>query len=95
METIIIKQEEPKTYKTTQLALCPYLELRGVDNGVQFLKTNVVKDRLGRLKVEFLFLDPKDVCRDLEMEFRFSNEYKYRSLMFFYKKAISEALGLI
>jgi len=89
----IIEQKEIKEYKTSQLSLTAFLELYGRDQGVRFIKTNVIKDRNGKIKIEFVFSDPNNVCKDLELEFRFSNENKYRTLLFYYKKKISETLG--
>ena len=74
---------------TSNYALCGYLELRGL----KYVKADLSKDRNGKIKVDFYFLDPRKQGQDIELEFRFSNEKKYRDALFFYRKVIQELLG--
>ena len=85
--------EEKKEFRTTQLALTAFLELYGRESGVRFIKTEIIKDKNNKLKVEFVFADPAEMCKDLELEFRYSECKRYRDLLFFYKKQITETLG--
>jgi len=74
---------------TSNFALCGYLEIRGL----RFVKTEISKDRNGKFKVDFYFLDPNKKGQDFELDFRFSNEKKYRDALFFYRKQINDKLG--
>lgn len=74
---------------TSNFALTGYLEL----NGLKYVKADLSKDRNDKVKVDFYFLDPTGKGRDLELEFRFSSEKKYRDSLFFYRKIIEDLLG--
>jgi len=74
---------------TSNLALTAYLEL----HGLKYVKAEISKDRNGKYKVDFYFLDPTNQGRDLELEFRFSSEKRYRDLTFYYRKIINDKLG--
>jgi len=81
--------DEDKYFITSNFALTAFLEL----NGLRFVKPEVSKDRNGKYKVDFYFLDPDKKGRDLEIDFRFSSEKKYRDLLFHYRKVINDKLG--
>jgi len=74
---------------TSNLALTGFLEIRGL----KYVKADLSHDRNNKVKVDFYFLDPNRQGQDLELEFRFSNEKKYRDALFFYRKVIQELLG--
>jgi hypothetical protein len=76
-------------FKTSTLSLCGFLEL----NGLKYVKAELTKSPKGKVKVEFYFLDPENKGSDLEIEFRFSNEKKYRDSIFFYRKIIQDLIG--
>lgn len=80
---------EPKYFVTSNLALTAFLELKGL----KYQRAELSKDRNNKVKVDFFYLDPDDKGRDLELEFRFSNEKKYRDLLFYYRKVINDLLG--
>ena len=84
-----MENNEVKYFITSNLALTGYLEVRGL----KYVKADLSKDRNGKIKVDFYFLDPKNQGQDIELEFRFSNEKKYRDALFFYRKVIQELLG--
>ena len=75
-------------FKTSNYALCGYLEI----NGLKYIKAEKSYDRKGKAKVDFIFEDDELRGLDLEMEFRHSQEKKYRDSLFFYRKIISEIL---
>lgn len=75
------------SFKTDNLALCPFLEL----NGLKYLGREIGQGKGGNLKVFFVFEDEKGIGRDLEISFRFSQEKKYRDLGFFYRSEIEKA----
>jgi len=81
--------DEKKFFITSNFALTGYLEIKGL----RYVKTEVSKDRNGKYKVDFYFLDPDKKGQDLELDFRFSDEKKYRDALFFYRKLISDKLG--
>jgi len=80
---------EEKYFVTSNYSLCGYLEI----NGLRYLKAEVIKDHRDKIKVEFTFLDPKNRGRDLEIEFRYSPEKKYKDSLFYYRALIGEKLG--
>ena len=84
-----IIEGKPKYFVTDQFALTAFLEL----NGLKFVKPQLSKGKNGKVKVDFYFLDPDDRGKDLEIEFRFSNEKRYRDLLFYYKRIINDELG--
>ena len=81
--------KEGSYFVTSNFALTAFLEL----NGLRFVKAEVSQDRNNKIKVDFYFLDPEERGRDLELDFRFSNEKKYRDLLFHYRKIINDKLG--
>ena len=81
---------EDKMYITGSLALTSYLEL----HGLKYVEAELAKGNKDKIKVLFYFLDPGERGRDLEMEFRFSPEKRYREGLFFYRKIINERLGI-
>jgi hypothetical protein len=86
------KQEKSKFYATDMLALCPYLEIKG---GLKFVKAEkVVNPKTNKVKIVFTFLDPDNRGQDLAMEFRFSDEKRYRDCLFFYRSKIQQLLGI-
>lgn len=82
-------KHEDKYFITSNFSLCGYLEL----NGLKFVKADRAQDRRGKINVEFTFLDPDGKGRDLEIEFRHSNEKRYKDSLFFYRKIINDLLG--
>jgi len=80
---------EGSHFVTSNFALTAFLEL----NGLRFVKAEVSQDRNNKIKVDFYFLDPHDKGMDLELDFRFSSEKKYRDLLFHYRKIINDKLG--
>lgn len=84
-----MSDETPKCFITSNFALCGYLEIKGL----KYLKAELAKDRKGKYKVDFTFLDPDDKGKDLELEFRFSQEKKFRDALFYYRKIIGDLLG--
>lgn len=80
---------ETKYFKTSNFALSGFLEI----HGLKYVKAELTKSAKGKVKVDFWFLDPEDKGKDLEIEFRFSNEKKYRDSLFFYRKIINDLLG--
>jgi len=80
---------EGSHFVTSNFALTAFLEL----NGLRFVKAEVSEDRNKKIKVDFYFLDPNSLGMDLELDFRFSNEKKYRDLLFHYRKIINDKLG--
>jgi len=82
-------KQERSYFITSNFALTGYLEL----NGLRYLKSELSKNRKGDFKVDFFFLDPENKGRDLELDFRFSNEKRYRDLLFHYRNIINDKLG--
>jgi hypothetical protein len=80
---------EPKYFITDNFSLTAFLEL----NGLRYVKAELTKGKNGRIVVMFWFLDPDNKGRDLEVDFRFSNEKRYRDCLFLYKRIITEMLG--
>jgi len=80
---------EGNYFITSSFALTAYLEL----NGLKFVKSELSEDRNKKIKVDFYFHDPDQRGRDLELDFRFSSEKKYRDLLFYYRKIINDKLG--
>jgi uncharacterized protein (DUF2225 family) len=78
-----------KTFRTSNYALCGYLEL----NGLKFVSAEKSKDRKGKDRVDFIFEDTQNKGLDLEIEFRHSSEKRYRDSLFFYRKIISDILN--
>ena len=77
-------------FETSNLSLCPYLEL----NGLKYVKADLVKDpKSNRIQVKVVFLDPEQRGTELEFEFRHSNEKKYKDCLFHYRKIINDLLG--
>jgi len=74
---------------TSNFALTAYLEI----SGLKYVKSEVSMDRNKKYKVDFYFLDPDNKGNDLELEFRFSNEKKYRDGLFYYRQIINDKLG--
>lgn len=84
------REEDGKVYYvTSNFSLCGYLEIQGL----RFVKADISKGRNNKFKVDFYFLDPDKRGQDLEIEFRYSNEKKYKEALFFYRKKINELLG--
>lgn len=81
--------DEKNVYITSNLALCGYLELKGL----KYLTKELSKDRKGKVKVDFIFHDPENKGKDLEWEFRQSDFKKYRDYTFFYRKEIADLIG--
>ena len=71
-------------YKTSQLALCAYLEM----NGLRFVEVEAEVGINGKEHVVFVFEDPQGIGQDLTIDFRFSEVKKYRDLTFFYRNEI-------
>jgi hypothetical protein len=80
---------EQNVFVTDNLSLCGFLEIRGL----KFLKAELSQGRNSKIKVYFHFLDPDDRGRDLEIEYRFSSEKKYKDSLFYYRKIINDLLG--
>ena len=81
--------DKKKFYITSNYALTGYLEVKGL----KYIKAELSKNTKGQVKVDFVFLDPDNKGQDLEMEFRFSDEKKYRDSLFFFRKVINDLLG--
>jgi len=81
--------DDSKFFITSNFALCGYLEIKGL----RYMKAEISKDRHSKYKVDFYFLDPENRGRDLELDFRFSDEKKYRDALFYYRKIINDKLG--
>jgi hypothetical protein len=82
--------EEGKTFfVTSNFSLCGYLELKGL----KFVKANLSQGKNNKIKVDFYFLDSEKKAQDLEIEFRHSDEKKYKDSLFFYRKIINDLLG--
>lgn len=75
------------TFVTDYYALTAYLEL----NGLKYIKTIYKKDNSGKLKAFFHFNDPENIGKDLEMDFRFSPEKKYKDLLHFFRNEMEKA----
>jgi len=80
---------DDRYFVTSNFALCGYLEVKGL----KYIKAELSKDRHGKFKVDFYFFDKDSKGRDLELEFRFSDEKRYRDALFYYRKVINEKLG--
>lgn len=85
-----MEADDPKFYITDCLALTSYLEL----HGLRYVKAERILGARDKIKILFYFLDPLGKGKDLEMEFRFSPEKKYRDGLFFYRKIINDLLGV-
>jgi len=81
--------KDSRYFVTSNFALCGYLEVKGL----KYIKAELSKDRNGKFKVDFYFLDRANKAHDLELEFRFSDEKRYRDALFYYRKVINEKLG--
>lgn len=73
-------------FKTDNLALCPYLEL----NGLKYLRAEPAIGKNDRPVVVFVFEDPHEVGRDLEIDFTRSQFKQYRDLFFFFRGEIEK-----
>ena len=75
-----------KEFKTDNLALCPYLDLKGL----KYLRAELSIGKRDKPVVSFVFEDALGVARDLELDFIRSEQKKYRDLLFFYRNEIEK-----
>lgn len=73
-----------KEFKTDNLALCPYLQL----NGLKYLRAELSIGKNDKPVVVFIFEDPREVGRDLELDFTRSEFKQYRDIFFFFRGEI-------
>lgn len=74
----------PKEYRTDNLALCPYLQL----NGLKYLRPELSVGKNDKPVVVFIFEDPLEVGRELELDFTKSQFKQYRDIFFFFRGEI-------
>ena len=74
----------PKEFRTDNLALCPYLQL----HGLQYLRSELSLGKYDKPVVSFIFEDPNGIGRDLELDFAKSEIKQYRDLFFFFRGEI-------
>ena len=75
-----------KIFITDSLALCPYLEM----NGLKYVKAELGLGKYDKPVVSFVFEDPRDVGRDLELDYMRSDIKRYRDLFFFFRNEIEK-----
>ena len=73
-----------KTYTTTNLALSAYLSLKGL----KYVKADLGIGRNDKPVISFIFEDPKEMGRDLELDFMHSEIKKYRDHFFYFRNEI-------
>lgn len=73
-------------FKTDNLALCPYLQM----HGLKYIRAELVIGKNDKPKVCFIFNDPSNLGRDLELDFVRSDIKKYRDLFFFFRNEIEK-----
>jgi len=76
-----------KTFETDSLALAPFL----LNRGLKFMKTEVGIGKNNRKKVFFIFADPKEVGKELEMTFLHSDERRYKESTHYFRNQIKLA----
>ena len=84
-----MEEKKEKYFQTDNLSLCPFLEM----HDLKYIKAELIQKNGGKIKVLFTFFDSEGQGRDLEMEFRRSNEMRYKDCLYFYKNIIHEMLG--
>lgn len=73
-------------FTTDNLSLCPFLEM----NGLTYLRAEPALGKNDRPVVAFVFEDPKEIGKDLEIEFMRSDFKTYRDLLFFFRNEIEK-----
>ena len=73
-----------KEFRTDNLALCPYLQLKGL----KYLRAELSLGKNDKPVVSFVFEDPYGVGRDLELDFAKSEYKQYRDIFFFFRNEI-------
>ena len=76
----------PTLFKTTNLALCAYLQMQGL----KYIRAELSLGKYDKPVVEFMFEDPRGVGRDLELDFTRSEFKAYRDLFFFFRNEIEK-----
>lgn len=76
-----------KIYKTDNLALCAYLQMRGL----KYIDLELGEGRNGKPAVYFLFDDPNEVGGDLALEYLRSEIKSYRDIYYFFRNEIDKA----
>ena len=74
-----------KLYKTSNLALCPFL----VMNGINYIGCEIDEDDPN--KIVFIFRDDQNRAKDIAILFPRSNEHQYHSLWSYMRNQLSIA----
>ena len=73
-----------KEFKTDNLALCPYLQLKGL----KYLRAELGVGRHDKPVISFIFEDPYGIGLDLQLDFVKSEFKHYRDIFFFFRSEI-------
>lgn len=75
-----------KEYKTSNLAVAPYLSINGLD----YKRSEVSLGKYDRVVVSFVFEDPKGIGKDLEMDYMKSEFKQYRDMSMYFRGEIEK-----
>ena len=73
-----------KEFRTDSLALCPYLQL----HGLKYLRAELSLGKNDKPVVSFVFEDPREIGKELELDFARSEIKQYRDMFFFFRGEI-------
>jgi hypothetical protein len=78
--------EKVKEFRTDNLGLCPFLEMKGL----KYLRADLGIGKNDKPVIVFIFEDKLGLGKDLELEFVRSSEKRYRDLLFFFRNEIEK-----